>query len=102
VERFEAFRRAVSLNPVNALAQAELAGALAEMGRFEEARANAQRAVALAPAQPSFLELRARVTARLGMCDESASLSRRAAELQGLAELRAGTACRPAEAPGPN
>ncbi len=80
-EKEAALRKAVALEPDSAWAQNDLAWALAVAKRPREALPFANRAVDLAPWDPSAIDTLAVVAADLGKCPEALVLERRAADL---------------------
>lgn len=81
-ERESALRKAVQLEPDNAMAQNELAWLLARSGRAAEALPFANRALDLAPWNPNLIDTLAEVAARLGKCAEALRLESRAVAMQ--------------------
>jgi tetratricopeptide (TPR) repeat protein len=76
-EALPALRRALELDPDDALAQAELALALLRAGKAREAIPPANRAVDLAPWDPRAVDVLARAAAAVGKCKEAVALERR-------------------------
>jgi tetratricopeptide (TPR) repeat protein len=76
-EALPALRRALELDPDNALAQGELALALLRAGKAREAIPPANRAVDLAPWDPRAVDVLARAAAGVGKCKEAVALERR-------------------------
>jgi cytochrome c-type biogenesis protein CcmH/NrfG len=72
-----ALRRALELDPDNAVAQGELALALLRAGKAREAIAPANRAVDLAPWDNRAVDVLAGVAAAVGKCKEAVALERR-------------------------
>jgi tetratricopeptide (TPR) repeat protein len=85
-EREAALRKAVALEPENALAQGRLARELATQGKLADAVPIAQRAVRLAPWDARFSSLLARIAAELGQCEEALGEQVRALRLAAVKE----------------
>lgn len=80
-EKEAALRKAVALNDANARAQNELAWLLVTSGRAREALPFANRALDLAPWNPSIVDTLAEVAAQLGKCPQALVLDRRAVRM---------------------
>jgi tetratricopeptide (TPR) repeat protein len=74
-------RRAIALNPSYAYAHDQLNQLLGIVGRFDEAIAEGQRAIALDPLSPSILEDLATTVLYAGKAAMARELARKAAEL---------------------
>jgi len=77
-EKEAAFRKAVEANPASGRALNNLAWLLVTSGRAQEALPFANRALDLAPWEPSYVDTLAEVALRLGKCAEALQLERRA------------------------
>jgi tetratricopeptide (TPR) repeat protein len=77
-EEEKALRQAVAVGPDCATCNNNLAWLLARDGRAKEALAYSNRAVDLAPWNPSHLDTLAEVAVGLGQCDKAEKLQRRA------------------------
>ncbi len=89
------FRRALALNPGNALGHATYAWFCAFMGRFDEAVAGIRRAMDLDPLMPMFGAFCVGILAEARRFDEAIAEFRKAIELDpqcGLAHFHVGTA----------
>jgi tetratricopeptide (TPR) repeat protein len=75
----EAWQRAIDCEPRNASHRVALGGLLLTFARLDEARAQAERAAALAPRQPGLEALQARLAYVAGQWPEAATRARRLA-----------------------
>lgn len=78
-EKEAALRRSVALEPASAHANNELAWLLVTTGRAREARPFAERALDLAPWNPTTVDTLAAVAFGIGQCQAAVMLQRRAA-----------------------
>ncbi len=80
-EKEAALRKAIVLNDSNAQAQNQLAWLLVTSGRAREALPFANRALDLAPWNPSIVDTLAEVAVQLGKCPQALQLDRRAVRM---------------------